>query len=412
VQAIHGSSKCAALWLVALGLLVMLGAAGCRTEQPADSTTTEYRLTLLPVPPETPASPMDYQWGYIDRAGKWVIQPRFEAAWSFVEGLATVKLDGKRGYIDETGSTVIEPQFTEAYNFSGGLARVATGPPPLPGSGRHFETASDYGFIDKTGRMVIPATWDAAGGFSEGLAAVMRDSACGFIDTTGELAIPLKFDVVGPFSEGLAQASVDGKCGYIDKTGNWIISPQYEGSLLPSGVLPYGMWWAMGGRFTSGLAPVYVDAGPAQGGGTCQYIDQTGKKAFGQVFQYGGEFSEGLAPVCVDDKWGFIDTSGRMVIEPQYGPPSGEPFFYFYLEPDHGFHSGLAPVAIDGKLGYIDHSGTFVIAPQYLNGTGFVGGFAYVYQDAVRMLTGVIDVTGRLVYVVPPRADTNSTTSP
>jgi len=53
-----------------------------------------------------------------------------------------------------------------------------------------------------------------------------------------------------------------------------------------------------------------------------------------------------------------------------------------------------------------------VIAPQYLNGSGFIGGFAYVYRDAARMLTGVVDVTGRLVYEVPPPADSSSTTSP
>ena len=115
----------------------------------------------------------------------------------------------------------------------------------------------------------------------------------------------------------------------------------------------------LGGRFKGGLAPVYT-AGDPMGGCTCQYIDQTGKKAFPQVFQRGGEFSEGLAPVSVDDKWGFIDASGRMVIQPQYDDPAPDPFAEFYLDPAHGFHHGLAPVALNGKVGYIDRTGAFV----------------------------------------------------
>ena len=38
-------------------------------------------------------------WGFIDYSGQWVIQPQFEDAWSFYEGLAPVMLEGKWGYI-------------------------------------------------------------------------------------------------------------------------------------------------------------------------------------------------------------------------------------------------------------------------------------------------------------------------
>ena len=53
--------------------------------------------------------------------------------------------------------------------------------------------------------------------------------------------------------------------------------------------------------------------------------------------------------------------------------------FSFYLRPGSGFNNGLAPVALNRKVGYIDTTGTFVVAPQYVYGTGFSGGFAYVY---------------------------------
>ncbi len=53
-----------------------------------------------------------------------VIQPQFDAADSFSEGLAQVKIGNKWGYIDKTGKLVIPPQFDEANAFSAGLALV------------------------------------------------------------------------------------------------------------------------------------------------------------------------------------------------------------------------------------------------------------------------------------------------
>ena len=47
MQAIRGSLKCAAFWVLALLLLPTLSAVGCRTGLPAVSTTTGFKLTLL-----------------------------------------------------------------------------------------------------------------------------------------------------------------------------------------------------------------------------------------------------------------------------------------------------------------------------------------------------------------------------
>jgi|BioPla2DNA2_1021312.scaffolds.fasta_scaffold52120_3 hypothetical protein len=62
--------------------------------------------------------------GYIDREGKFVIEPQFEDANSFFSGLALVKVNDKYGYIDSTGKMVIEPIFEHAKNFSCDLTRV------------------------------------------------------------------------------------------------------------------------------------------------------------------------------------------------------------------------------------------------------------------------------------------------
>lgn len=51
-----------------------------------------------------------------------IIDPQYEDAFSFSEGLAAVKKDGKWGYIDMEDSTVIPFQFDYAFSFSKGLA--------------------------------------------------------------------------------------------------------------------------------------------------------------------------------------------------------------------------------------------------------------------------------------------------
>jgi len=67
------------------------------------------------------------KWGFIDKTGKIVIEPQFEIAWAFGEGLAPVKKDGKWGYMDNTGKIIIETKYDQVGEFSDGLAWVCTG---------------------------------------------------------------------------------------------------------------------------------------------------------------------------------------------------------------------------------------------------------------------------------------------
>ena len=66
----------------------------------------------------------------------------------------------------------------------------------------------------------------------------------------------------------------------------------------------------------------------------------------------GSDFSENLASVRKNNKWGYIDRNGKLVID------------YFY-DKAKNFKEGLAPVCIDNKWGYIDSQGNLVIDFQY-----------------------------------------------
>jgi hypothetical protein len=84
--------------------------------------------------------------GYVDKAGRKIIEPQFGGCDSFSEGLANVLVNGKWHFIDKAGHFVIDPPFFQVRSFHNGLAFF------LDGQSR----SSASGYIDKTGKVVWP----------------------------------------------------------------------------------------------------------------------------------------------------------------------------------------------------------------------------------------------------------------
>lgn len=289
----------------------------------------------------------DGKWGYLDQTGTIVIQPKFPWAEEFHEGLAHVQVtgttlgyDGRWGYIDKTGTVVIDPQYPrmlvdedgEESAFHDGFAMIEVGGESGP---------SRKGFIDKNGKVAIPARFTYAYPFSEGLAAVTEsesgDSGWGYIDKTGRWVIPPKFEWTTSFQFGLAAVNRKNTCGYIDKTGSYAIRLP-----APGGKQDCASAW---GDFSDGLSRWLF-------GTKYGFVDLSGKTVIEPRFDLTFGFSEGLAAVMIGKKWGFIDKTGTVVIEPQD------------LSTVKPFHHGLARVVTrDGHWGYIDKSGKFVWQP-------------------------------------------------
>ena len=60
-------------------------------------------------------------YGYIDKTGKYVIEPQFSSAGIFsTNGLAFAQVEenGLYGYIDATGEFVIPAKYLDAYEFN------------------------------------------------------------------------------------------------------------------------------------------------------------------------------------------------------------------------------------------------------------------------------------------------------
>lgn len=88
-------------------------------------------------------------------------------------------------------------------------------------------------------------------------------------------------------------------------------------------------------------------------------------------FEWVGDFSEGLAPVKLNDKWGFIDVDGNIVVEPKYGSDFDAPFY----------KNGLARLFSPEKeaWGYLDKSGNVAIDFKFYTNTPFYDEVAAIY---------------------------------
>ncbi len=145
-----------------------------------------------------------------------------------------------------------------------------------------------------------------------------------------------------------------------------------------------------GSTGASGLYPISV-------GGKWGYIDKTGIVKIQPQFGMASDFSEGLAPVSAltgNQEWGYIDTSGAMVIQPQ-----------FFLAA--AFSEGLAMVEAksdqDVLCGFIDKTGHLVIPARYQWTSAFSEGLCAVMNGEQEW--GYIDKTGTMVIKPQPGWD-------
>jgi hypothetical protein len=226
------------------------------------------------------------KWGYINKEGKMVVNPQFDAAGPFTEGLAGVAKTNKEkgevlwGFIDHKGAIIINHQF-RGWNvsFNDGLAMVSDG--------------KKIGYIDNTGKYTINPQFDQAGEFKNGLAPIRQGDLCGYIDKEGKIVINPQFNAVNNFSGGLASvSSSDGKYGYIDGEGKYIINPQFEKA----------------SDFFGGVA--FVESADKWG-----IIDREGKYITNPQFDAINYDTEGYRSVTVESDYFDVSAVSRIFLE-------------------------------------------------------------------------------------------------
>ena len=276
---------------------------------------------------------IDGKAGFIDKFGKIVIQPVYDKAYPFSEGLAAVHVEEKWGYIDSSGNFAIAPQFITATPFSEGRARVQI-----------VNYSDPFGYIDMQGKIVIKPQYDCAESFRAGIAKVGKATWYSQLNAriadVGVECVDSYIDIHGnpvsapkpgyyasqptgtlfPYSEG-------DQFGYVDAKGSVVIAAQFLHAE----------------EFSEGLA-VVCDGEMRYG-----YIHENGEFAIPPRFARGNAFAGGLAGVQFENGlWGFINRDGETVIPGKYSWVYG------------GFRDGLSKVAYENRSRYIDRDGNWV----------------------------------------------------
>ncbi len=232
-----------------------------------------------------------------------------------------------------------------------------------------------WGYANELGEMVIPAKFKKCYYFSEGLAAVYESKNYFFLKPDGSilntkvkgfrLANASLFGLQG-FSDGMLQIKLKDNWGYLNADGELAIEAIYDEATL----------------FRGGFAVVVK-------GSDFFVITKDGKETKINVtnIKKVNPFSEGLAVLStIDGQKGFINTDGKLVIEPQF------------LSTGH-FTNGIAWAKNANKeLGYIDKTGAWVIEPKFMAGKNFdkTSGLARVkYQDKWAYVT----IKGEVIYI-------------
>ncbi len=286
------------------------------------------------------------------------------------------------GYLDEKGEFVITARFRKCFEFSSeGLAPVLEG------------KSKQYQFINTKGEKLATEISEFklkeifgmnVQGFSDGMVPVRVGDKWGFLNTQGKVAIKPAFDKVTEFHEGYAAGQKAGINYIIDKSGKEIEIKDGKVSAIKD--------------FAEGLAP-FESADKKEG-----FIDPTGKIVIEPKFQSVGYFIDGLAWArTTENKIGFVNKKGEWIIEPQFAVAksfeaksglarvkAGEKWQYTDKagniktlndsENFEDFSDGLCSGKKGGKVGFYDKTGSWVIEPQFEAVRDFKNGYAAAKQ--------------------------------
>jgi len=276
--------------------------------------------------------------GFLNDTGRVIVEPRFDVPRSgcwivcFREGLAAVSLENAGGYIDKSGELVIPPMFDSlGWDFVAGRAIVSSahkGFHIIDRLGNEVSRLPVYdiphfnnwptnwdcfvclfaqnekffgGALNWRGEVVFPPKYAGLGDFCERVAAFATEEdhryfgPWGLIRISGEIVAEPSFQSIGPFAEWLAPAGRKKKeYGFINTKGEFVIPPIYHQAC----------------SFSEGLACVTV---PGAGAGNKGFINSRGEMVISPQFRRQTSFHGGVAAVEFDDKFGYIDKTGRMI---------------------------------------------------------------------------------------------------
>lgn len=258
-----------------------------------------------------------------------------EKGYKDTSGRFIAECDGKKIYVPS------KYLYCKSFNNGSAVAVLKTWP------------ENRYALINDKAEDIIPPIFDSLTLLSNGSYKFKLNDKYGLIDNIGRIILPNKYHAIGKFVDNLACARVDVKSadsnketnlyGYIDLQGNEVLPVEYEfigKRFNRRTVVMKGGEWCLFGIDDHKLTafPGVAHLGPCVSDDMCKinlggkydkgnnrvtgglwgYCSVDGKTVIEAVYESACGFSEGFAAVKKDGKWGFINTSGEVVVPCNY----------------------------------------------------------------------------------------------
>ena len=273
-------------------------------------------------------------WGHIDEMGNWVIPPKFDSAGDFRGNYAWIQQGDKQGFVSRTGEIrLLEDTEDPLVDYFSNVWIV------MEYYGAESEIDQRAGFFDPTNGVYSGLQWALVREMASDsrLIAVANDdyyARWGYVSRdTGEMVIPAKYD-----SDNMGSNFYDGYAvvTFWDDDYNIVQTLLLDetGKEYP---LPEGINAANCDTVISGGLFEVVDENGLYG-----YCNTSGEVVIEPQFAYTFEFADGYAEVeLTDGTYGVIDQTGKVVMRTTdthyadvrhgcYVLPTGEHSFTMY----------------------------------------------------------------------------------
>ncbi len=326
-------------------------------------------------------------FGVIDEELETKIPIKYESISESGDGTFLAKYNSKMGVLTSNGKTIVPFSFDSLIYEKNNYRAF------IKGNGWQLLNPEGKILTDKFyGQLLAPNIF----GF-----ATNRKGYWGMVDSKGHEFIHCVFDSLALPIDGLIAVKFKNKYGIINGNEDWIVAPQdfplqvvnenrymlkqTENKFIKSlkGEVIYFTPYLL--RFDKENFTEFLPDGIEK---TISYYGQiiersTAPEHTEEIFPE----QEGLRGIKKDDRYGFVDQNGRLVVANRYDS-IGE------------FHEGLAGVKLLGKWGFVNASDQVVVNPNYDRAVDFKDGLAVVSRNHKY---GLIDKTGKIA--LPLRYD-------
>ncbi len=231
----------------------------------------------------------------------------------------------------------------------------------------------EWGFIDKNGNVVVDFRYDEVKSYSGGVAVVYKDGKAGLVDYNGKEILKPAFsdiyDFVGKYGYFVIRKEVDGRIdesyGFLENSGKVVVEPVY-------GYVKF----------------IYSDIAAVRNkNGSKYFLLKIGenKKITDEIFDDINNFSEDRAAFKSNEKYGVVDVSGRIIVEPKYNDI-------------RDYKDGYAIARTNKKDGVLDKEGNVLLDFIYDEIVGIEKDYITFKSD---VKYGIMNIRDKSVFIEP-----------